>query len=142
MPVEPRTSHLVARLDRLVAARLAKTLKPFDLSVSQYTLMSVVESRPGLSNAQLARHSYITAQAMHQLVNTLTDRGLIERSSSPGHRRIQMTVLTPEGRDLLDECDEAVTRVEDELFGHLDPGEESHLRHIVDSIIHHDDRTG
>ena len=75
----PRTSYLVARLDRLVRSQLSDVLELFDLSVPQYTLLSVLEHRPGLSNAQLARRSYITAQAMHQVVNGLEERGLITR---------------------------------------------------------------
>ena len=71
MPDQPRTSYLVARLDRLIRARLVDALRPFEVTVPQYTLLSVLDIRPGLSNAQLARRSYISAQAMHQLVNGL-----------------------------------------------------------------------
>jgi len=67
----PRTSYLVARLDRLIRSKLSDALKPFGLSVPQYTLMSILEHRPGLSNAQLARRSYITAQAMHRAAHAL-----------------------------------------------------------------------
>lgn len=126
---------MVARLDRLIRARLADALKPFDVSVTQYTLMSVLDHRPGLSNAQLARRSYITAQAMHQLVNSLEERGIIERNSSPDHGRIQMTQLTAHGRSLLEECDSAVADVESDLFGPLGPGEESQLRRILENAI-------
>ena len=135
---QPRISYLVARLDRLIRANLAETLKPLGVSVPQYTLMSVLAHRPGLSNAQLARRSYISAQAMHQLVNTLEERGLIERSSSPDHGRIQMTTLTPAGRSVLDECDTAVAVVEERLFEPISPEEEDDLRRIVEVIIGHD----
>lgn len=113
----PRTSYLVARLDRLVRSQLAAVLEGFDLSVPQYTLLSVIEHRPGLSNAQLARRSYITAQAMHQVVNGLEERGLIARRVSPDHGRIQLTELTDAGMDLLKSCDEEVNRIEERIFG-------------------------
>lgn len=135
---QPRTSYLVARLDRLIRQRLSEALKPFDVSVPQYTLMSVLDHRPGLSNAQLARRSYISAQAMHQVVNALEQRTLIERSSSPDHRRVQMAELTPVGRELLEKCDAAVARVEADLFGSLAPGDESTLRRLLQEIIERD----
>ncbi|MGD2042704.1 MAG: MarR family transcriptional regulator [Acidimicrobiia bacterium] len=133
----PRTSYLVARLDRLIRSRLAEALKPFDLSVTQYTVLSVLQNRPGLSNAQLARRSYITAQAMHQMVNGLEERGLITREVSPNHGRVQMTELTAEGRALLEHCDHVVNEIEQDIFGLLGNGQESRLRDLLQALISH-----
>ncbi len=134
----PRTSYLVARLDRLVRSQLAEVLEPFELSVPQYTLLSVIEHRPGLSNAQLARRSYITAQAMHQVVNGLEERGLIARRVSPDHGRIQLTELTDEGVAMLKACDEEVTRLEERIFGVLGEAGEERLRELLQRAIHFD----
>ena len=135
MPDQPRTSYLVARLDRLIRARLVDALRPFEVTVPQYTLLSVLDIRPGLSNAQLARSSYISAQAMHQLVNGLEARGLISRRSSPDHGRAQPAELTATGRALLAKCDAAVVDVERGLFGQLAPDQEGTLRSIVEATI-------
>lgn len=132
---QPRTSYLVARLDRLIRARLVEALQPFDVTVPQYTLLSVLDTRPGLSNAQLARRSYVSAQAMHQLVNGLEDRGLISRRLSPDHGRAQPAELTAEGRALLTKCHAVVGEVERGLFGQLEPGELGILRRILRSTI-------
>jgi len=134
----PRTSYLVARLDRLVRSQLTDILEPFDLSVPQYTLLSVLEHRPGLSNAQLARRSYITAQAMHQVVNGLEERSLIARQVSPDHGRIQLTELTDEGRALLKACDEEVTGLEERIFGSLGEVGEDRLRVLLEAAINFD----
>lgn len=134
----PRTSYLVARLDRLVRSQLAEVVEPFDLSVPQYTLLSVIEHRPGLSNAQLARRSYITAQAMHQVVNGLEERGLIARRVSPDHGRIQLTELTDEGVAILKACDEEVTRLEERIFGGLGEAGEERLRELLQAAINFD----
>jgi DNA-binding MarR family transcriptional regulator len=134
----PRTSYLVARLDRLVRSQLTDVLEPFDLSVPQYTLLSVLQHRPGLSNAQLARRSYITAQAMHQVVNGLEERGLIVRRVSPDHGRIQLTELTDDGLAILKACDEEVTRLEGRIFGGLGEKGEERLRELLQSAIDFD----
>ncbi len=138
----PRTSYLVARLDRLVRSQLADVLEPFELSVPQYTLLSVLEHRPGLSNAQLARRSYITAQAMHQVVNGLEERGLIARRVSPDHGRIQLTELTDEGLAILKSCDEEVTRLEERIFGSLGEEGEDRLRSLLQAAIDFDSTEG
>jgi DNA-binding MarR family transcriptional regulator len=134
----PRTIYLVARLDRLVRSQLADVLQPFELSVPQYTLLSILEHQPGLSNAQLARRSYITAQAMHQMVNGLEDRGLIRRRISPDHGRIQLTELTNTGLALLEACEEEVNRIEERVFGRLADNDESRLRELLQSSINYD----
>lgn len=138
----PRTSYLVARLDRLVRSQLSEVLEPFDLSVPQYTLLSVLEHRPGLSNAQLARRSYITAQAMHQVVNGLEERGLIARRVSPDHGRIQLTELTDQGLALLKSCDEEVTHLEERIFGELGEKGEERLRTLIQAAIDFDSPEG
>lgn len=134
----PRTSYLVARLDRLVRSQLSEVLEPFDLTVPQYTLLSVLEHRPGLSNAQLARRSYITAQAMHQVVNGLEERGLIARRVSPDHGRIQLTELTDDGMALLKACDEEVTQLEGRIFGGLGETGETRLRDLLQAAVSFD----
>jgi DNA-binding MarR family transcriptional regulator len=138
----PRTSYLVARLDRLVRSQLSDVLEGFDLSVPQYTLLSVIEHRPGLSNAQLARRSYITAQAMHQVVNGLEERGLIARRVSPDHGRIQLTELTDDGVAMLKACDEEVTRLEERIFGTLGEKGEDRLRDLLEAAINFDSPEG
>jgi len=138
----PRISYLVARLDRLVRSQLADVLEPFELSVPQYTLLSVIEHRPGLSNAQLARRSYITAQAMHQVVNGLEERGLIARRVSPDHGRIQLTELTDDGVAMLKACDEEVTLLEERIFGSVGEQGEDRLRDLLEAAINFDSTDG
>jgi len=138
----PRTSYLVARLDRLVRSQLSDLLETFELSVPQYTLLSVLEHRPGLSNAQLARRSYITAQAMHQVVNGLEERGLIARRVSPDHGRVQLTELTDNGVAMLKACDEEVTRLEERIFGSLGEKGEDRLRVLLQAAISFDSLEG
>jgi DNA-binding MarR family transcriptional regulator len=132
---EPRLSYLVARLDRMIRSRLSAVLAPFDVSVAQYTVLSILERRADLSNAQLARRSYITAQAMHQMMNGLQARGLVERAPSPRHGRIQPIRLTTEGATLLRRCDEAVEVAEQQLFGTLAPDDRQRMRALIEACI-------
>jgi DNA-binding MarR family transcriptional regulator len=132
---EPRLSYLVARLDRMIRSRLSAVLAPFDVSVAQYTVLSILERRADLSNAQLARRSYITAQALHQMMNGLQARGLVERAPSPRHGRIQPIRLTTEGATLLRRCDEAVEVAEQQLFGTLAPDDRQRMRALIEACI-------
>lgn len=116
----PRTSYLIGRIDRIVRRELGRALGDIDLTVTQYTLMSVLAASPGLSNAQLARRSLVSAQGMNQVVAALDERGLVRRVSHPSNNRIRLVELTAAGRRLLSRCDAAVDRIESEMFGGMD----------------------
>ena len=66
-----------------------KRVQPYDLTTLQYTTLSVLGRRGALSNAQLARRSYMSPQAMSEVIEALEKRGLIERSRHPHHRTVE-----------------------------------------------------
>jgi DNA-binding MarR family transcriptional regulator len=120
-PASPRLPYLLGRVDRGVRAELQERLRGYELSVPEYTTLSVLQTRPGLSNAQLARRSLITPQSMNQVVAALERRALIERTPDPAHQRILRTTLTRAGEQLLDELADMVTALEDEILADLSP---------------------
>jgi DNA-binding MarR family transcriptional regulator len=115
----PRVSYVVGRLDRAIRRGLEESLRPMGLSWPQYTMLSVLRARPGLSNAQLARRSLITPQSMSEIVLAMEARGLIVRHTDPTHHRIHRAELTAEGELLLGECDLAVNELEATMLAGL-----------------------
>ena len=97
----PTFVYLVGRLNQGVRRELQQRLSPHGLSVPQFTVLSVLKSRPGLSNAQLARRSLITPQSMNVIVAELEERDLVERRVDPAHNRILQTRLTAKGRGMV-----------------------------------------
>src|SRR3954451_16047426 len=113
--MEPRVSYLVGRLDRILRRRLGDALAPHGLSLPEYTALSVLAARSGLSNAQLARRSLITPQAANEVLSRLEGRKLVRPGADPDHGRVRRTELTAGGRRLLAQADAAVDRVEREM---------------------------
>jgi DNA-binding MarR family transcriptional regulator len=116
-----RPSYTIARVDRGVRREIARRIRPHGLSVPQYTALSILLRRSGLSNAQLARRTHVTPQSMNAVISSLEAHGLIERSPSVDHGRILRATLTDEGRRVLEACDAAVGAFEDELLAALSP---------------------
>jgi len=108
----PRLGYAVAFLERRIRRALTETLGAFELTLAQYTVLSLLGMHEGLSNAQLARRAYVTPQAMSEIIRHLEQRGLLVRSPSPGHARIHPARLTPNGRRTLRSSDAAVDAVE------------------------------
>ena len=68
---EPRLSYIVARLERAIRRAINERVQPYGLTTLQYTTLSVLGRRGALSNAQLARRSYMSPQAMSEVIEAL-----------------------------------------------------------------------
>jgi len=110
--VQPRVSYLVGRLDRLLRRRLGDALAPHGLSLAEYTTLSVLRGRDGLSNAQLARRALITPQAMNEVLVRLESRRLVRRRPHLQHGRVRPAELTKAGERVLAGADRDVDEVE------------------------------
>ena len=131
----PRVSYLVGRLDRLLRRRLGQALAEHGLSLAEYTTLSVLSARSGLSNAQLARRSLITPQAANEVLTRLEDRKLLRRFVHPDHGRVRPAELTAAGRRLLERADAAVDVVEREMLAGMTTAERAALRDSLASAV-------
>jgi len=113
---EPRVSYVVARLDRALRREIDERVRPHGLTIGGYTALSVLAGRSGLSNAQLARRSYITPQSMSQVITGLEREGLIERTPDPAHARVLRARVTRRGKRVLAACDAEVDALEGEML--------------------------
>jgi DNA-binding MarR family transcriptional regulator len=109
--------YITGRVNQGIRRSMQARLAPWKLSVQQYTALSVLQARPGLSNAQLARRALVTPQSMFEILSKLEARGLVERAVDPGHALILRAELTADGRRLLSEADPAIHAIQDDLFG-------------------------
>jgi DNA-binding MarR family transcriptional regulator len=118
----PRVSYLVKWLERGLRLGLDEALAPHAISTPEYTALSVLRERDGLSSAQLARRVFVTAQAMNQIVIRLEKKGLIQRHEATQGRTMGAT-LTAKGAALLVRCDEATLSVEERVLACLSRAE-------------------
>jgi DNA-binding MarR family transcriptional regulator len=132
---QPHTTYLIGRLDRIVRRALEEQLRDFGLTVLGYTALTVLAARPGLSNAQLARRSFMSPQGMNQAIAVLVDKGLIHRTPAADNRRVQQIELTKTGRQVVDECTARVEEYEGKLLASLDPTERAQLNTLLHTIV-------
>jgi DNA-binding MarR family transcriptional regulator len=134
-PDRPHTTYLIGRLDRIIRRALEERLRSCGVTVLGYTALTVLAVRPGLSNAQLARRSFMTPQGMNQAVAVLAQRGLIERSPDRDNRRKQRIELTDLGRRVVDECSAAVDEYEQQLLEALGPAAREELNRLLRTVV-------
>lgn len=128
--------YLVGRIDRVVRRAIHDAVREYGLSVNQYTALSVLGHRSGLSNAQLARRSLVSPQSANEVLRSLEEQGLVRRSAHPEHGRILQTRLTPKGRRTLEACDQQVREVESGMVAGLTSQQHATLRNALVSCIH------
>lgn len=126
-PPEPRISYLVGRLHRALRKALDDRIRAHGLTVAQYAALSLLGAQPGLSNAQLARRSFMSAQSANQVLHVLVEQDLVRREQDPTHGRVGRTKLTARGRKVLAACDRVVDAVEADLLGSLTAKERTQL---------------
>jgi DNA-binding MarR family transcriptional regulator len=127
----PRIGYVIGRLDRALRREIGALVAPFGLTVPKYTALSILRDRPGLSNAQLARRSYVAPQSMNEVLLSLEADGLIVRSRSAEHGRVVQAVVSERGHAVLEACDRSVTHMENAMLADLDPGERERLREAL-----------
>ncbi len=115
----PSLLYMVKQLELAVRSRLDELVRPSGITALQYTALTVLERHDGLSAAQLARDSFVTAQSMADLVRSLESRGLIRREPNPHSRRELRILLTDAGRELLALHATPVRELEDRMVNEL-----------------------
>ena len=138
---EPLTSHPepganLGYLFRLAYQRfrsaLDDALQDLGLSAQEYVILSVFETRPELSSAELARITQVTRQTMHTAVLALEAAGLLERR--PRNQRVVLVGLTKRGRNALTAATQRVRAVERSALAGLSRDDERAVRAWLASV--------
>ena len=130
-----RLSYVIARLERAIRRAIEERLAPHGLTVPQYTAMSVLHNRTGLSNAQLARRSFVTPQSMIEVIGSLEEAGLVHREAAPDHGRILRAHLTKRGQRIYETIDREVGELEEQMLRDLSPRERRQFTEAAVSSI-------
>jgi len=142
-PDQPRLAYAIGRFHTVLRAEMARRLAPEGLSVPEFTALSVLSARGGLSNAELARRSFVTPQAMNQVLASLEEKQLVTRPApgeqARGHHRARGAKLTAKGRRWAARAQTIVDAIEDQAFAAL-RGEER--RALADALAHAAQRLG
>jgi DNA-binding MarR family transcriptional regulator len=122
MRATPSLLYAVKRLELVIRAHLDDMLRDSGITTPQYTALTVLARRDGTSAAQLARDSFVTPQAMADMLRTLEQRGLVRRTPNPDSRRELLVRITDEGHRLLSDYAAAATAIEHRMTAGLTRG--------------------
>src|SRR3954465_12128686 len=89
------------RLQQTLRSRMDAALAEYGLSSPQYAVLAMLAEHPGISNAELARRSFVAPPTMLRILDGLSQSGLITRAALSPEQRARRTILTNSGKKRL-----------------------------------------
>jgi DNA-binding MarR family transcriptional regulator len=130
----PGSAFLLAILGAYAAGRFAERIAIIDLTPPQTGLLRVVAATPGLSQQALAQILGTAPSRLVGLIDSVADRGLLERRRNPDDRRLHALHVTESGRRMLARVSELGQAHDDAICGSLSAGERAQLRALLARI--------
>lgn len=121
-PAAGRIAYLVKQLQHQFRQAADAALRPYGLSMAQYSVLFAVSAQPGIAAAELARQSFIARQSLQDVLGGLRRAGLVEVAPTGTGRRRDIT-LTARAHDLLATTESAVREVENRMLAGIDSAE-------------------
>lgn len=114
--VQNQIGFLIKRVQQAFRARMDKALSENGLTTSQYAVLTHLREASSLSNAELARRSFVTAPTMIRIVHDLENLLFVEKAESKTHRKVIDVTLTPKGKKVLKLCESAVQSIQIQML--------------------------
>jgi DNA-binding MarR family transcriptional regulator len=130
-----RTSYLAWQFTQAAEPLLEEVLHPLGLGLSKWHALVHATLAPGISSAEVARRSGVTAQSMGAIVCALVDAGLLTRTPHPTNRRILQLHVTEEGRRVTESAEAAIDGVQEIFLEGFDAAEREALNALLRRLV-------
>ncbi len=133
--VPPRAvGFSLSSLGYAVASRFSAITANFELEPRDFALLRMIVASEGLSQQALAERMQLPASRIVALIDSLQDRGLIERRSRERDRRVRAIFLTDKGHERLRKASDAALEYERMLTQGLSVTQRAQLLEMLDQI--------
>lgn len=130
----PPLGFLLASVGFGAAFRFREVIAPTGMQPREFAVLRHVAIDEGISQQACGHALKVAPSQMVALVDSLEDKGLIERRPDPADRRVRALHVTPRGRKALGTAFEAAMRNEAEVFGSLSDAERAELRRLLQTV--------
>ena len=113
---DERMGRLLKGAQQALRNKMDAVLAVSGLTTPQYAALSALERTSQISNADLAKECFVTAQTMIRIVKNLEDEGLIRKINHPTHGKIITIELTAKGQKILRTVHQQVNEIERSLL--------------------------
>jgi DNA-binding MarR family transcriptional regulator len=125
---EGHLPYLLSQAQAAMRLALERGLADLGVTPPQFSILTMIDSYPGLSGADLARLTMLTPQTINLIVKNLERDGLIAKSPDDVHGRILRLQTTAAGHALRVKCRERAARIDKRVTAGLTASEEKVVR--------------
>jgi DNA-binding MarR family transcriptional regulator len=125
---------LVRRVQLWVFREFTRDLARFDVTLAQYSVLTVVGANPGINQLAVASALTIERAGLGRLIERLEARNLLKRLPSTVDRRSYVLHLTSEGRKALARMRATVYENEQRLAQKFRPGDFEELKRMLSAF--------
>jgi DNA-binding MarR family transcriptional regulator len=133
--LETSLGYLLKGASSALRAAMEAALRPLGMTVTHYSCLELLAQRPGLSNSDLARGTFVTRQSMNVLLQSLERDGFVTRPAEAPVGKALPTSLTPAGRRRLAQATVAVRTIEKQMLKGLTDQDQITTRRILSTLI-------
>ncbi|WP_243062920.1 MarR family winged helix-turn-helix transcriptional regulator [Humibacter sp. RRB41] len=133
--LETSLGYLLKEASSALHVAMDAVLRPLGMTVTHYSCLELLAQRPGLSNSELARGTFVTRQSMNVLLQTLERDGYVTRPAQASVGKVLPARLTSRGRRSLAKATVAVRSVEIRMLSGMTQAEQSGAFAILQSMI-------
>jgi len=109
----------------------ARSMKPLDLKVVEFSILMLVAANPEVNQKQLGKALDISAPNMAVTLDRMVERGWVRRVRSEKDRRAQLVHLTAKGRELVERAGTIASTMEDPALRVLSAAERALLIELL-----------
>ena len=125
-PLDERLGYILRRAQLAIFEDFIATCSSFDIRPGQYSILTVIERNPGLSQTKVADALGIKKPNFVAMVDDFEARGLVRREPPPNDRRSYALYLTNSGKTLVKKLHKAAGEHETRIIARV--GSEMHQR--------------
>lgn len=126
--------YLLYRVGAVLRPEVSAVLGPLGLTLPEFVCLRILSMFPGMSSAELSRHTNVTPQAMNTVLRKLEEIGAVARPSSVPSGRALPANLTGQGRALLKRAEGAVRGADARILSKLTETQQREFKRMLEKL--------